>query len=280
MWRADDNVSQIAAYDDKKVDKTFIDSEFEDAILNLDFERAKVLNDARQVTVDEDVQRQEDHYKKEEQLYLQKIREELEVEYEKNQQEYEELVEEAKLEFEQEFQETEQRQQIEIQRLIDDWKIAREHERYKITAMIKDMIEEAQNLARTKAFDEAIMARDKAFALKEQKSYPEIVEIDRTYQEQMSAIMERHKREFADLKAYYDLKIEEFREQLETKNAYAEEQMKLDEACLPHLLMKVVINKSRNPDATVAVVQAVSPRKKQSEEKSSKMRSSIHNSFM
>ena len=262
MWRVGANTGDINAYpEDERVDPNFIDTEFEEAVLNLDFERAKVLNDARQATVDEDIQRQEEHYAREQKIFMRKVEQEKNEELQRNLDIYRDLVAEERELMEQEFIETEKRQQIEIDRLIDEWKIAREEEFVKIYEMIDEMIIEAQNLARTKAFDAAISARDKAFKMREQKTFPEVVKVDKIYQEQIAAMMERHKREFIDLKDYHELKIQEYKDQLDAKNQYAEDQMALDEACLPHLLMKVVIDKSSNPDAVAAVVKSVSPRK-------------------
>ena len=274
MWRVGGNTSDINAYPvNEKVDPNFIDAEFEEAIQNLDFERAKVLHDARQATVDEDIQRQEEHYALEQKRFIRKVEQEKNEELQKNLDLYRDLVAQERELMEEEFIETEKRQQIEIDRLIEEWKVAREEEFVKIYEMIDEMIIEAQNLARTKAFEAAIIARDKAFKMREQKTFPEVVRVDSIYKAQIDAMLERHKREFIDLKDYHELKIQEYKDQLDAKNQYAEDQMALDEACLPHLLMKVVIDKSNNPDAVTAVVKSVSPRKGENGSPSSRSRS-------
>ena len=264
MWRKNTANSKINAYvSEFQIGEDFCDTEIESAIQNLDFERAKVINDAKTATVFEDAKLQEEHYKKEEEALKQRNMDEMKAMIAKNQKEFERQVKLENEKHEQEFYETEKRQKIEIKHLIRDWREARAEELIKINKQIDDLILEAQDLARNKAFDDAIAKRDYAFALRKQRSYPQMKPIDEIYQAQMDKINARHKKEFKDLEEYHKLRIQELEEELNAKNLYAESQMAVDQACVPELIMSTIINNSTNFDATVAVMSSVSPTKAQ-----------------
>ena len=92
MWRKNPANSKIKTYECQfQIGEDFCNTEIESAIQNLDFERAKVINDAKSATVFEDAKLQEEHYKKEEEALKQRNMEEMKAMIAKNQEEFEKM---------------------------------------------------------------------------------------------------------------------------------------------------------------------------------------------
>lgn len=233
----------------------------ESAIDNYDYEQAMILYQAKQNLHKTDIEAQTEHYSKQLDCFNEQIQNNLAIEKEKNQLIYEEACKKAEEDVDLQIMTLSSQQLDEMKALEAKWRDAREFERVQIMKKVENLLHSSKLLAKSHHFQEAIEMRDQAIKIRDSRHHPEIDQCDADYRKQFSILQEKHARALDDVVEQYYSLLRLLKQQLETNNTTAEAASIVDGATGPIQIMNTVINSSKNRDATIAVVQAVSPRK-------------------
>ncbi|EAX87577.1 hypothetical protein TVAG_451800 [Trichomonas vaginalis G3] len=243
------------------IDNFGFDIEEENAIQSFDFEKAKILYESRKIIQEQDIQRRETFYRREQTKYIQQNRAEMKRQIQENEMDFENQCELERLALQEKFQRAEEKQKHELEEVTKEWKEARNKELQKIQANIDEMFVTAQNLARAHQYDTAIAKRNEAIKLKNMKNYKEYKPIDEHFRKQINFMIIRHKQEFDDMRNDYDLRIKDLKRALKLKNNAAIEQYRVNGACSSRVIMERVIDDHQNPETKRALITNLSPRK-------------------
>lgn len=257
----------ISAYD-KEPNFDEVDACEADAIANYDYEKAQYLYETRLAMNVTDVNDQQNHYQEQLENYTNHYNEILNQTKEHNQQQYEKDCEEAKQRLQQRLEELVAQQQAEMDALQEKWKEARENEKEHVEKNVQTLLSSSQLLAKSHRYTEAIAMRDKAMTIKKHVRQPEIDQCDSDFRNQFDQMYERHEKAIKELIAQHEALIQLFNEKLEANNKTAEANYRIEDAYASVEIMDTVLEQSKNPSATIAVVQHFSPRKSQKLNKS------------
>lgn len=237
------------------------DKDIEDAIERHDYETARLLCERKEHEEVEQQQRETDAAVE----YRLQREEEIAETYHLNEDkiEHDMTVEITAIQehFEMSFDEEVGRQRIEITTLFDEWRDEREQKRKQFEMEAEELMESSKHLARSRLFDEAIAARDKARKMLSGKIKVNLQEIDTKYENRFQAVLNRQKSELKVIKQERDNLIANAKSRMNTLQSTLREQQRVEESELYSECMDVVITNSRSPVKARSIISEFSPRK-------------------
>lgn len=238
-----------------------VNRELDEAIENFDFERAAFLYHSHLKSKADNLVDETDHYRSEAVRYIDKKDELCEKKLSRNEELYEQRCEECTEKYRILFEELVQKQQEELLEVREEWNAARAEIRTHINTKAADMLQSAQTLARSKRFEEAIVARNKAFYMKECNNLPEFADVNRVYKVKFERLIKRHKRELDAHRKKYQSELTVIYNQLNHENRLAVNKCLIDKAKVNTMVMTTALDDNNYIDTnTKAVISMVSPR--------------------